>query len=136
MVNSRPWVRGRSLIYGMIALSTTPPSSAHHTNVSLRSGFENPPNSARPRTWWHWMNGNITRAGVDLDLAWMKRVGLGGVQVFDASLATPQIVPKRLAYMSTGWQRVFRHAVERADRLGLEMAIASAPGWSETGGPW
>ena len=24
----------------------------------LMQGFENPPNSARPRVWWHRMNGN------------------------------------------------------------------------------
>src|SRR5947208_1511034 len=23
----------------------------------LKSGFENPPEGARPRVWWHWMNG-------------------------------------------------------------------------------
>ena len=24
--------------------------------AELRAGFENPPNEARPRVWWHWMN--------------------------------------------------------------------------------
>ena len=28
---------------------------------SLSDGFANPPNSARPRVWWHWMNGNVTQ---------------------------------------------------------------------------
>ena len=41
----------------------------------LKSGFENPPASARPRVWWHWMNGNITKEGIKLDLEWMHRVG-------------------------------------------------------------
>jgi hypothetical protein len=53
---------------------------------SLRSGFENPPESARPRVWWHWMNGNITKEGIKLDLEWMHRSGLGGFQNFDAAL--------------------------------------------------
>ena len=35
---------------------------------ALKSGFEDPPNSARPRVWWHWMNGNITEEGIKLDL--------------------------------------------------------------------
>jgi ABC-type glycerol-3-phosphate transport system substrate-binding protein len=30
----------------------------------LESGFMNPPAEARPHTWWHWMNGNITREGI------------------------------------------------------------------------
>ncbi len=27
---------------------------------SLEIGFKTPPNSAKPRVWLHWMNGNIT----------------------------------------------------------------------------
>jgi hypothetical protein len=58
----------------------------------LREGFASPPASARPRTWWHWMNGNVTKEGIAKDLAWMHDIGLGGVQNFDASLATPTVV--------------------------------------------
>ena len=52
----------------------------------LETGFAKPPNEARPRVWWHWMNGNITKEGIKLDLEWMHRVGIGGFQNFDASL--------------------------------------------------
>jgi hypothetical protein len=50
--------------------------------------------------WWHWMNGNISKDGIRTDLEWMHRAGLGGVQVFDAALATPQIVDHRIEYMT------------------------------------
>ena len=103
---------------------------------TLRGSFLDPPPSARPRVWWHWMNGNITKEGIRLDLEWMKRVGIGGLQNFDAALMTPKVVDKRLAYMTPEWKDAFRYAAGLADRLGLEMAIASSPGWSETGGPW
>ena len=66
----------------------------------LADGFRNPPQSARPRVWWHWMNGNVTKDGIDKDLDWMARIGIGGVQNFDANLQTPQIVPERLTYMT------------------------------------
>jgi hypothetical protein len=102
----------------------------------LKAGFENPPNSARPRVWWHWMNGNITREGIKLDLEWMHRVGLGGFQNFDAALGTPQVVEHRLAYMTPEWKDAFNYATKLADQLGMEEAIAGSPGWSETGGPW
>jgi hypothetical protein len=102
----------------------------------IEQGFKDPPDSAKPRVWWHWMNGNITKEGIKLDLEWMKRVGIGGFQNFDAALSTPQIVEKRLVYMTPEWKDAFRYTVNLADQLGLEMAIAGSPGWSESGGPW
>ena len=102
----------------------------------LETEFREPPTTARPRVWWHWMNGNISEDGIRKDLAWMKRAGLGGVQNFDANQDTPQVVPKRLTYMTPEWKNAFRVAASEAQRLGLELAIASSPGWSETGAPW
>lgn len=109
---------------------------AQTTTDPLQAGFENPPNSARPRVWWHWMNGNITREGIRLDLEWMHRVGLGGFTNFDAAMNTPQVVDHRIIYMSPEWKATFLYTTKLADRLGLEESIASSPGWSETGGPW
>jgi hypothetical protein len=105
-------------------------------NDTLEQGFQNPPNSAKPRVWWHWMNGNITKEGIKLDLEWMSRIGIGGFQNFDASMNSPQIVEKRLVYMTPEWKEAFKYATTLADQLGLEMAIAGSPGWSESGGPW
>jgi alpha-L-rhamnosidase len=106
------------------------------TPDALKQGFENPPASARPRVWWHWMNGNITQEGIKLDLEWMHRAGIAGYQNFDAALQTPQVVEKRLAYMTPEWKDAFRYAIHLGDQFGMEMAIAGSPGWSETGGPW
>jgi (4-O-methyl)-D-glucuronate---lignin esterase len=103
---------------------------------ALERGFRNPPASAKPRVWWHWMNGNVTQAGIQRDLEWMHRVGIGGFQNFDASLNTPKVVDQRLVYMTPEWKAAFRYAATLADQLGLEMAIAGSPGWSESGGPW
>ncbi len=102
----------------------------------LKSGFEDPPASARPRVWWHWMNGNITKEGILLDEEWMKRAGIAGFQSFDAALGTPLMVKTRLAYMTPAWKDAFVFATKTGERLNMEMAIAGSPGWSETGGPW
>ncbi len=103
---------------------------------SLYAGFQKPPNTAKPRVWWHWMNGNITKDGIAKDLQWMYRSGIGGFQNFDAALETPQIVDKRLSYMTPQWKDAFHFTTKLADSLHLEMAIAGSPGWSESGGPW
>jgi len=121
---------------GALAPSTAATSSSARVADPLLAGFETPPATARPRVWWHWMNGNITKEGIKLDLEWMHRVGIGGFQNFDAALGTPQVIDKRLVYMTPEWQDAFRYATTLADQLGLEEAIAGSPGWSESGGPW
>ena len=110
--------------------------SSKRNGSELETNFKNPPETAKPRVWWHWMNGNVTKDGIQKDLAWMNRTGIGGFQNFDAGLATPQIVKQRLIFMTPEWQDAFRFTTELADSLGLEMAIAGSPGWSESGGPW
>jgi hypothetical protein len=132
------WVLAALLVNpASLALAQTPSARGGQTLADpLETGFKDPPAAARPRVWWHWMNGNITKDGIQKDLEWMKRVGIGGFQNFDASLSTPQVVSKRLVYMTPEWKDAFKFTTELADELGLEMAIAGSPGWSESGGPW
>lgn len=82
------------------------------------------------------MNGNITKDGIWKDLHWMKRSGIAGFHNFDAGLETPQIVKRRLAYMTPEWKDAFHYMLTVADSLDMEVTVASSPGWSETGGPW
>lgn len=104
--------------------------------AELKAGFQNPPNEARPRVWWHWMNGNITQDGITKDLEWMERTGIGGFQNFDANLFTPVVVDEKLVFMTPKWKEAFKHTTDLAIQKGLEMTIAGSPGWSVTGGPW
>ena len=131
----------RSALLGAAASALTlaaPNAGAQGTPSAsaLERSFRTPPDVAKPRVWWHWMNGNVTKEGITADLEWMKRVGIGGMQMFDGSLGTPQFVEKRLVWMTPEWKDAFRHAAAVADRLGLEMTMAASGGWSETGGPW
>ncbi len=88
----------RRLTFVLAALLLGIGSAAAQTRPDpLKSGFENPPESARPRVWWHWMNGNITKEGIKLDLEWMHRVGLGGFQNFDAALC------RRRRWWTSAW---------------------------------
>ncbi len=126
----------RAVALGFVLALMTGLTIAQTTSDTLEQGFQQPPDSAKPRVWWHWMNGNISKEGIKLDLEWMHRVRLGGFQNFDAALATPQVVDHRLAYMTPEWKDAFKYATTLADHLGMEEAIAGSPGWSETGGPW
>lgn len=87
----------------------------------------------RPLTWWHWINGNVTKDGIRKDLIDMKRVGIAGVQLFDTHMYLPK-GPVR--YGSDKWYDYVNYAIRTCDSLGLEFYITNSPGWSGAGGPW
>lgn len=102
----------------------------------ISKAFMNPPDSAKPRTWWHWTGGNVTLDGISKDLEWMKRVGIAGCNLVDVSFGHGQVVKKKILFGTPEWYNAVHYAAAQCRRLGLEMGIDSSPGWSEAGGPW
>ena len=103
------------------------------THDELVESFRSPPDSAKPLTWWHWLDGNITRQGITADLEAMRRAGLGGTYMFDAGVGMPQ-GPVR--FMQPEWLGMIDHAVKEAERLGLKFGVHNCDGFSQSGGPW
>jgi len=99
----------------------------------LETGFITPPDSAKPHTWWHWMNGNVTKEGITADLEAMRRVGIGGAQIFSVGCG---INPGPVNFLSPEWREMMKHAAKEADRVGVELCIHNCAGWSSSGGPW
>ena len=94
----------RRILLGVTtALAVATRSAFAQNAAALEQTFRTPPDAAKPRVWWHWMNGNVTKEGITADLEWMKRVGIGGMQMFDGSLGTPQFVDDRLVWMTPAW---------------------------------
>lgn len=121
---------------GFITLIT--PYSVIHSFARKRSdssyeGFANPSRSYRPYTWWHWMNGNVSREGITLDLEAMKAAGLGGFQMFEVGTGIPA---GPIVYLSEQWLALVKHTIAECERLDLEFAMHNCPGWSASGGPW
>jgi hypothetical protein len=104
-----------------------------HKKNTLEDGFINPPASAQPHTWWHWMNGNISRAGITADLEAMAHAGIGGAHIFNVACDIPE---GKISYLSEEWLDLLHHATAEAKRLGLELGIQNCAGWATTGGPW
>ncbi len=104
---------------------------------NLAAGFSAPDQNAKPLTWWHWMNGNVTREGITADLESMKRVGIGGAQIFNvANKAAVDIPAGPVKYLSPQWLDLVQFAATESQRLGLTLGITNAAGWSGSGGPW
>src|SRR5260370_33682850 len=81
---------------------------------SLERGFQSPPDTAKPRVWWHWMNGNITKEGIDSDLDWMKRVGIGGGQKFGGAPSTPEGGGKQPRFICASGRDACRVCAEKS----------------------
>ena len=79
------------------------------------------------------MNGNVTKDGITADLEAMARVGIGGVQIFDAGLALPK---GPVEFASDAWFDCLVHADREAKRLGIELCVANCSGWTSSAGPW
>lgn len=100
----------------------------------LERGFTNPPDTARPWVWGHWLYGNVDKACISRELRAMKRAGLGGVTMFD--VAQPGIPAGPCKYMDAGWREMFSFEIAEAGHLGLEVMSHLGPGYCGTGGPW
>jgi hypothetical protein len=109
-------------------------SPAHRADANpLHATFQTPPPEARPWVYWMVMDGNLTREGITADLEAMKRAGIGGAIFMETDQG---IARGPMRFMSPPWQELIKHAFQEADRLGLEVALSTGPGWCGTGGPW
>ena len=90
--------------------------------------FVDPPDAARPRAWWHWMDGNVDPEGIERDLRWLHDVGVRGVQVFDGGMGGPLLVPAAVRPGSEAWDEAVDTAVRTASELGMELAVATSSG--------
>jgi hypothetical protein len=126
-------MRSVRVVATAFALAAFASAFASPAQEALIAGFKNPPKSAKPQTWWHWMNGNISAPGITADLEAMKAIGLGGAEIFNVDVGFPN---GPAPYMGTKWRALVRHAEDEAKRLGLELTMHNGAGWSSTGGPW
>lgn len=106
----------------------------------LADAFAHPPDSARPHTFWHWMNGNVTKEGITADLEAMQQAGIGGVFLFvvegKLTESVPVYIDKPVRHLTPEWFAMLRHAATECKRLGLELSLMNCTGWSTSGGPW
>ena len=106
---------------------------------SLWGDFADPPGSARPWCYWWWINGHADRETITADLEAMKRLGFGGVLMFDSRGYWDDedhvVNPKAEIGWGTGeWYDLVEFSVRECARLGLEFTMnASASGGTLSG---
>lgn len=103
----------------------------------LLAGWNSPPNDAKLRAYWWWLNGNVTRESIRNDLEEMAKKGFGGAIITDANGASQEgndPVPHGPTFMSKEWRELYKFTLQTANRLGLEMSLNIQSGWN-LGGP-
>lgn len=102
----------------------------------LLEGFIHLPPSARPWTFYMWLDGNVSREGITSDLEGLKKIGIGGVVIMNLGLPpNEEILPGPVRFMTPQWRGLIKHAIAEANRLGLEVDMNNDDGWN-SGGPW
>lgn len=103
----------------------------------LRQDFVSPPEAAKPRCYWYWMDGHITKEGITKDLEAMRRIGIGEgyIGVISGQSGLPADASAPLA-LSDEWWSFIEHAIREGGRLGVDIGLFNSPGWSQSGGPW
>jgi hypothetical protein len=101
--------------------------------ADLATGFASPPNGARIRAYWWWLNGNVTSNAITRDLEEMKAKGWGGALICDAGGADQRgndQVRHGPTFLTPEWRALYRHTLHEAGRLGLEMSLNIQSGWN------
>ena len=105
----------------------------------LWPSFVNPPESAKPWCYWWWINGHADRETITADLEAMKRLGFGGVLMFDSRGYWDDedhvLNPKaEIVWGSSEWYDLVEFSIRECARLGLEFTMnASASGGTLNG---
>jgi hypothetical protein len=104
--------------------------------------FVSPPDYAKPRVFWWWLEGNVSKEGILSDLLEMKKAGIHGAILFDAACCAGETygtvtkkTPAGYVFMSPEWREHFVYACHVADSLGMEISMNITSGWND-GGPW
>lgn len=101
--------------------------------------FVNPPDLAKPWCYWWWVNGHVDREAITADLESMKRLGFGGVLMFDSRgywdddehVAMPKA---EIGWGTSEWYDRVEFSIRECARLGLEFTMnASASGGTLNG---
>jgi len=102
----------------------------------LYDSFKNPPPEAKPRTFWHWVHGAVSKEGIKADLIAMKEIGLEGAQLFTIREPKAEYFVKPVAQLTPEWFEMLRYTMQICDSLGLKFSMHISDGFALAGGPW
>jgi hypothetical protein len=135
---SRPNVKNLKWLIPIIILIALSCKPSDGNEMALETGFQNPPTQAKPHVWWQWISGCVSKQGITNDLEAMAKQGIGG-----ATIKPTNYNPERFSdyapvydFMTPEWRSMVSHAIQEAERLGLNIQVHIIDGSATSGGPW
>ena len=92
----------------------------------MKATFAAAPDSTRTRVWWFWGETVVTREGIKADLESFKKVGIGGVVLYEQLFSSS---PEAIKSMSPEWLSLVNYAGSECARLGLQFDITVSSGY-------
>lgn len=91
---------------------------------------------SKPWTFWYWMYGAVSKAGIHADLVGMKNVGLGGTYLMPIRGVDerPEFKGEARQLSPKFWEMV-DYSLQQADSLGLDLGIHICDGFALAGNP-
>jgi hypothetical protein len=120
-----------------VAPAQTSAQSPALTVQSLRHGFVNPPNAARPMVRWWWFGAAVVKPEILTELQQMKADGIQGAELafeYPEVLDDPSKNLKNLPFLSPEMLDDVRYAQSEGRKLGLRIDVTLCSGWPY-GGP-
>ena len=107
--------------------------SADKNEQQLKGDFQAIKTKHQTRTWWRWLNGNVSKDGITKDLEAIRNKGMNGVTMFNLGRFYPQ---GDVTFMTDEWSELFDFSVDECKCLGLDFSFQMCDGWGASGGPW
>ena len=109
--------------------------------TTLDEGFSTVPVAERPWCYWWWVNGHVDKETITSDMEAMRRVGFGGLLMFDARGYWDDkghlVLPKpKLEFMSPEWREMLAFGIKEAARVGLQVSVNLSSCAGALKGPW
>ncbi len=109
--------------------------------VTREENFQNVPVADRPWCYWWWINGHVDKETITSDMEAMRRVGFGGLLMFDARGYWDDkghvVLPKpKMKFMSPEWRELLAFGIKEAARVGLQVSVNLSSCAGALKGPW
>lgn len=103
---------------------------------TLKAGFLNPPQGARPKTYYWWLNGNVDTVRVKEEIAAMNKAGISGFDIFEIGVPNRDtMVAPGPAFLSQESLQAIRVALVEAKKYNMTAGLNLASSWN-AGGAW